>query len=185
MPSRMKLLSLDPKLRAELDRRLVEGHFSDYRGLAKWLGENGLKIGHAAVNRYGSLMERRLEQVRMATAQARAVVDEAGGDDDRITAATLKLVQQRLFTVLVDLNDADPKQANIAALANTVAQMTRASVMQERWANDLKTRLKERVGKAERKVIAQARTAVEAAGGKGLSDDAQKQIRAALLEITQ
>ncbi|MBF6559125.1 MAG: DUF3486 family protein [Candidatus Binataceae bacterium] len=181
----MKLLTLDPKLRAELDRRLVEGHFSDYSGLAKWLGEKGFKIAAKTVHRYGSLMERRLEQVRTATAQARAVVDEAGGDDDRITAATLKLVQQRLFAVLVELDDADLKPSNLAAIANSVAQMTRAAVMQERWTEESRARLSERVGKAERKVIAQVRTAVEAAGGKGLSDDAQKQIRAALLEITR
>jgi Protein of unknown function (DUF3486) len=184
MPPRKKVYSLPKELRAELDRRLVDEGFRDYRGLARWLQEHGCEITQGSIQRYGSMMERRLEIVRLATAQARAVVDEAGGNDDRIAQALLKLVQQHLFAVLVDLNPAELKKTNIASLANSVAQMTRASVLQGRRAEEVRERLKERVNKAERKVIDQARVAAEAAGG-GLSEDAQEQIRAALLEITQ
>ena len=54
------------------------------------------------MHKYGQKLEQRLELLKIATAQARAVV-EAAPDDDRINEALMRLVQQNLFAVLVEV----------------------------------------------------------------------------------
>ena len=71
-PYKGKIKRLPPDLRAEFDRRLVAGAFSDYRGLARWLRENGYSISHTALARYGRALDRKLEALKLATEQARA-----------------------------------------------------------------------------------------------------------------
>jgi hypothetical protein len=58
---------LDPHVRAELDRRLIDGNFSGYEQLAKEMRERGfVKVGKSALHRYGQAMERRLQLDRTA-----------------------------------------------------------------------------------------------------------------------
>ena len=88
---------LPPDLRAEFDRRLIAGAFSDYRGLARWLRENGYSMSHASLARYGKALDRKLAALKLATEQARAVVEAAGGADDTINEGLMRLVQGDLF----------------------------------------------------------------------------------------
>ena len=90
------------------------------------------------------------------TAQATAVIEASPDADNNLTAALLRLVQQHLFDMLVDLKTHDLTQKDVARIADSVAQMTRASVMQQKWANDLKSQVAERVDAAEREVMAEA-----------------------------
>jgi hypothetical protein len=181
MPARAKIKMLDLKLRAELDRRLIDGSFSDYRGLAKWLTEKGCKIGPKAVQRYGSAMERNLGALRIATEQARAVVDASGGADDLVNEGLMRLVQGDLFKVLVELRDADRKTVDVNALARNVASICRSSVHMRKAAEEMRNGIGRRVRAAERKVVEAARRGARG----GLSAAAEKRIRAALLEIAQ
>lgn len=172
---------MDPKLRAELDRRLVDGRFSDYRGLAAWLGENGCQITHAAVHKYGRALERKLGALRIATEQARAVVDASGGADDLVNEGLMRLVQGDLFKVLVDLKEADRRKVDLNALARNVASICRSSVQMRRAAEEMRNGIGRRVQAAERKVVEAARRGARG----GLSATAEKRIRAALLEIVE
>jgi hypothetical protein len=181
MPARAKIKMLDLKLRAELDRRLIDGSFSDYRGLAKWLTEKGCKIGPKAVQRYGSAMERKLGALRIATEQARAVVDASGGADDLVNEGLMRLVQGDLFKVLVELRDADRKTVDVNALARNVASICRSSVQMRKAAEEMRNGIGRRLRAAERKVVEAARRGARG----GLSAVAEKRIRAALLEIAQ
>ena len=69
-----KIKTMTPALRAEFERRLVEGSFSDYRGLARWLGEHGYvsRSRLRPLQRYGYGLERKLNALRLATEQGRA-----------------------------------------------------------------------------------------------------------------
>jgi uncharacterized protein DUF3486 len=51
MPPRSKIDLMPKEIRAELDKRIVDGGFANYRGLAKWLDDNGYQIGKNAVSR--------------------------------------------------------------------------------------------------------------------------------------
>jgi hypothetical protein len=181
MPPRGKIKSLTPALRAEFERRLVEGSFSDYRGLTRWLGEHGCQLHHSSVNRYGHGLERRLDALKLATEQARAVVDAAGGADDTVNEGLMRLVQGDLFRVLVELREVDSKKIDINALARNVASICRSSVQMRRAAEEMRNGIGRRVLAAERKVVAAARRGARG----GLSEGAEKRIRAALLEIAE
>lgn len=175
---------MPPEVRAELDRRLIEGSFSGYRALAKWLGEQGCSITPSAVQRYGSQLELKLEAVKLATQQARAVVKASPDDDGKMNEALLRLVQQHLFYLLVELKTADVSKVNLAALARSVAQMARASVIQRKFAEEMRAKVAQRVGAAQRKVVQAVREAA-AGGSGGLSPQAEEAIRRALMEITE
>ena len=122
-PYKGKIKRLPPDLRAEFDRRLVAGAFSDYRGLARWLRENGYSISHTALARYGRALDRKLEALKLATEQARAVVKAAGAADDTINEGLMRLVQGDLFRVLVELKEADPEKIDVNSLARNVASI--------------------------------------------------------------
>jgi len=88
-----RIKALPPELRAEFDRRLISGGFSDYRGLSAWLRKHGYHIGHLALARYGKALDRKLDALRLATEQARAVVQAAEGADDLVNEGLMRLVQ--------------------------------------------------------------------------------------------
>jgi Bacteriophage Mu, Gp27 len=104
---RFKIRRLPAEIRKELDQRLIEGNFTDYRGLSAWLEERGFEISPSAINYYARKFERRLEAVRLATAQARTVVaDTAGADDGHLQQALMNIVQTTLFEMMIELADA-------------------------------------------------------------------------------
>jgi hypothetical protein len=177
-----KIKALPPGVREELDRRLLSGNFPNYRGLAKWLGEQGCEISAPAVWKYGGKLERRLEAVKLATMQARAVIAASPDDDDRINQALIRLVQQHLFSVLVELKSDRFTGRGLAALARSVAEIAKTAVMQKKAAEQMRGAVKAKLGTAEKKLVGAARAA---AGEKGLAPEAEAQIRRALMEIAE
>jgi hypothetical protein len=172
------------ELKAELDRNLIEGRLANYEALAKWLGSQGYKIvaGQPPLSTSREL-EQKLNLARLVTEQATAVIEASPDDDNNLSAALLRLVQQHLFEMLVDLKTEGLTQRDIAKLADSVAQMTRATVMQQKWASELKAKIVARVGAAEREVVAEVQHAASVGGG--LSAEAEARIRRILLEITE
>jgi hypothetical protein len=180
---KIKRMPLD--LKQKLDKLLSDGTFHSCRQLAKWLGDNGFEISHAAIHKYGQKFERRLDAVRMATEQARIVCEQFKDDDAQMQSALMRLVQTRLFEVLTAANEmgqgstteeegatvATIAPVNITALARSVSGLVRAESEHRRWAE----RARAGVAEAEKKV--------DEARSKGLSKDAAEQIKAVLLEI--
>jgi hypothetical protein len=171
------------ELKAELDRNLMAGRLTNYEALVEWLQSQGCRIVPARAARSGRGLEQKLDLVRLVTEQATAVIEAAPDDDNNLSAALLRLVQQHLFEMLVDLKTEGLTQRDIAKIADSVAQMTRATVMQQKWASELKARIAEKVGAAEREVVAEVQQAARAGGG--LSAEAETRIRRILLEITE
>lgn len=93
----------------------------------------------------------------------------------------MRLVQGDLFRVLVELKEADPEKVDVNALARNVASICRSSVQMRRAAEEMRGGIGRRVAAAERKVVAAARRGARG----GLSEVAEKRIRAALLEIAE
>jgi hypothetical protein len=162
----------------ELDRGLAAGEFRDYASLKQWLERNRCHIRHAAAPRRSKL-ERRLHTIRLATEHARALV---GGEDDRLSEALVRLVQQHLFEILVELKPGELTEINLSALGHVVAEMARASLMQKKWAEESQARLEQKVNRAKNKVVNAARNAAE---GGGFTPEAEERIRQALMAITK
>ncbi len=117
MPRRSKAMALPAPLRRRLDALLVERGFSDYAALADWLADQGHPMSHAAVHRYGSRLERRIEHVKLATEQAEALVAAAPDDAGAVADASIRVAQQRIFDVLLASEGGDLKELSRAAAA--------------------------------------------------------------------
>ena len=167
-----KILALPEEIHAELDRRLVKRGFNGYRDLAIWLTSLGYEICKSAVHEYGAAFEERLARLKIATDQAKALVEAAPDDEGAISDALMRLVQEKLFTVLMNFQVDPKKPLNLGSLAKAISELGRASVTQKKW-------------RAEVRAKAGAAAAAVAKIGKkgGLSKDLADSIRRQILGI--
>jgi hypothetical protein len=174
MPRRSKIINLPAEVKAELDRRLISGGFSDYEGLAEWLQQQGFDISRSGIHRYGQGFESRLASIRIATEQARAVSEAVGDNEGVMNDALISLVQEKAFDVLVNLQTDDPAAfAKIfPKLGVMVAKLSKASVDQKKWMAEVK-------GKAR----STADEVVKAVRKGGLSESTAEEIRKKILGI--
>lgn len=167
------------ELQEELNQRLVKGSFSDYRGLTGWLSENGYVISKSSLQEYGAAFQQRLAGVDLATRQARAIVEASPDDEGAMTDALTRLVQ-RIFTVLMEIEDRDGAKlsdADLARFARAIGNLSRATVSLRRWTAEYRERLERQKRAASDKVTEILRQQ------PGLSADAEALIRKALLGI--
>lgn len=139
MPQRSKVLTLPDDVKLQLDRKLVAGGFADYVALSDWLKEQGFEISKSSLHRYGTEFEQRLSAIKIATEQARAVVEIAGDDRGDMNEALIALVQEKAFHVLVKL-DEDEKNLLLPKLGVMIAKLSKASVGQKKWSSEAKTK---------------------------------------------
>src|SRR5205807_3086922 len=97
--------------------------------------------------------------------------------------ALLRLVQQHLFSLLVELDPLDPKRSNLTALARTVAEMGRASLTQKKYADEMRANLRVKVQAAEHTVVEAARIAAVTGTKGGLTPEAEQAFRSAQMEV--
>lgn len=136
MGRRSKVLSPPRDVRTRLDALIIERGFGDYAGLADWLAGEGHPIGKSALHKYGQGLERRIEQIRLATEQAEALVAAAPDDQGALADASMRLVQERIFEVMLaaEADDGHYDLKALASAARSLAETARASttVRQER-----------------------------------------------------
>ena len=176
MPPRSKIDLMPKEIRAQLDQRIVEGGFANYRALAKWLNDNGYQIGKNAVHHHGEKLERRLEAVKRATEQARAIAEASPDDEAAMNDTLIRLVQQIDIDILLNVDSETVPPRTLEAVSRSVATLARASVNQKKWMVEMRDKLNAKVGRAEEQVALAARSG-------GLSPEAEQQIRNALLDI--
>jgi hypothetical protein len=168
---------------AELDSKLKSGILSGHGAPPKSLRTKGDKIVEDRPRAFRNKLERKLALLRMVTEQATAVIEVSPDAENNLNAALLRLIQQHLFRMLVDLKTQDLGQEDIGKIAETVAQMTRATVLHQKWASEIKLKLAERVGNAKRELRAEAKRAAKSGGG--MSPDTERRIRRILTGITE
>lgn len=163
--------TLPKEVKEWLDRALVESNFSGYKLLAEEMKARGYEISKSAIHRYGQDFEDRLKTLKMVTEQARAVVQAAPDEDGAVNDALVRLTQEKLFGVLMEI-EVDPESVDLAKLAKAVAELGKASVMQKRWLSEVRA-------KAE----AAAANVEKIAKKDGLSSDSVEQLRREILGI--
>jgi len=141
MPRRSKVLALPPAVKAWLDGALVDGNFSGYELLAAELKKRGCDVSKSALQRYGSDFEAQLADLKVVSDQARAVVDASPDEDDAMTQALVRLVQQKTFRLLRD-SEIDPSKVNFEKLSLNVARLARASVPLKKYAAEAREKLR-------------------------------------------
>lgn len=172
MAKRSKIATLPPTVKAWLDTALVEGNFSGYELLEADLKARGFAIGKSSIHRYGSAFEQKLATLKMASEQARAIVTAAPDDEGAVSEALMRLVQEKLFQVMLDFKVDPDKPMNIAGAAKAVAELSRATVNQKKWQAEVKDKAA---------TVAADVDAVVRKGG--LSDAAADDIRRRILGI--
>jgi hypothetical protein len=153
----------------------VENSFSRLRGPDPLAERTGLPHSRGALNRYGRQFGRRLEAVSAATDHARALTEATSGDEGMATEALIRIVQQRLFSVLIE-TEGPLRHVDLARLARTIGNLSRTTITHRRWLAECQDRLERQRRAATGKVAA-----MENAGG--LSDEAAQCVRDILLGI--
>jgi ribosomal protein L22 len=138
MPRRSKVLALPAAVKAWLDDSLVAGNFSGYEVLEQELKTRGLDISKSSLQRYGSEFEATIKRLKMTTEMARAVVQASPDDAGDMQEATVRLATQKLFS---HLNNPELKDEDVAGLTKAIADLTRASVSQKRYAAQVTEKL--------------------------------------------
>jgi hypothetical protein len=174
MPRRDKISTLPPEVRQAIDKLLIARGFSGYEQLeALVLREHGVEVSKSSLHRYGSALQRKLDAIRASTEAARLIAQAAPDAADERSAAVISLVQSAMFDALLNLQEAedqaDPAERVklLGAAARAMAEASRASIGQKKWADEVRARL----------------DALEAAQGKGqrrLDADTLKAVREAL-----
>ena len=184
MPRRSKVLELPDDLRGALNERLVAGGFSDYAGLADWLNNElaardlEVRVSKSSLHRHGEQFEAKVERLRIATEQAKALADGSEDDEGAMNEALVRLVQTETFDMMMALSeeDMDPgEKAGVLSKLNLgISRIVRASVKSKEWRQEMK---------AKARVAADAIKATARRGG--LSDDSIRQIEEQILGIVR
>jgi len=161
---------LPEEIRAELNRRLISGGFSGYEALAEWLGEQGWEFSKSSVHRYGQKLEKRLAAIRIATEEARAITEAAKDDEGVMNDALIRLVQEKTFQALVEMEDAG--EIALHKVGRMIADLSRSSIAQKKWMAETREKAKA----ASDEVVTLARKS-------GLSEEKAEEIRRKILGI--
>lgn len=171
MPPRSKVGQLPEDVRQALEQKLIASGFSDYIALENWLAEQGFEISKSSLHRWGQNFEERCSTLRVATQQAKAIVEASPDDEGAMAEALMRLMQERLFTILLEL-EVDPKKVNIGAVAKALAPIARASIALKRYSTEVRDRARAAADAVER-----------VASSGGLSQDKVAALREQILGI--
>ena len=169
MPARSTVSRLPPEVQEEIDRRLIDGGFADYTALTEWLAGQGFEISRSALHRHGSALERRIEQVRIASEQAKAIEKAATDSGESIAFSIVVQLQVKLHEIVMAVEAGDAKSA--CTLARALGDLVRAGISLRR---------------ERRQALAEAADAADTAARRaGLSTDTAAAIRAAIEGLEQ
>lgn len=164
--------ALPETVKSDLDRKLVAGGFSDYVALSDWLKDQGYEISKSSLHRYGSGFEQRLSAIKIATDQAQAIADTIGDDQGVLGDALTRLIQEKTFQLLVEMESLSAEDVDFTKLGEMVAKLNKTAILQKKWISDMREKA--------------ARTAdevVKVAKSGGLSAERAEEIRKKILGI--
>lgn len=170
MPPRSKVEQMPAEVKAWLDRALVDNNFGQYEALAAELKERGFDISKSALNRYGQTFESKLHALKMASEQAKAIVEATPDDEGAVSDALMRLVQERLFNLLL----AEEGKVDLPKAAKAIAELAKATIAQKKFSIEQNTR---------KKLLAEQedRLQEELRGADGMSEELENRIRGILL----
>lgn len=171
MPARSKVLSLPANVKAELDRRLVDGGFQDYEGLSAFLAEQGFEVSASAVHRYGQSFEKQVQALKVASGQAQVAVEALGDDEDALGQALTGIAKQKLLNLLIDF-EMDAEAVDLKELTLAISRVTNSGV-----------RVKQMAAQVRERASSTADEVDDVVRAAGLSDGAAADIRAKILGI--
>lgn len=149
MARRSKVDTLPPALKAELERLLADRAHGGYEALAAWLKEHGFEISKSSLHRYDQRVQAGMLRIKASTEAARLIAQAAPDEADEHSAAVLRMVQSALFDALSRVTEAaeatDPAEQVkvLAQAARAIAEASRASIGQKKWADEVRAKIDE------------------------------------------
>lgn len=149
MARRSKVDTLPPALKAELERLLADRTHGGYEALAAWLKEQGFEIGKSSLHRYDQRVQAVMLRIKASTEAARLIAQASPDEADEHSAAVLRMVQSALFDALSRVTEAaeesDPAEQVkvLAQAARAIAEASRASIGQKKWADEVRAKIDE------------------------------------------
>lgn len=141
MAPRSKVVGLPKEVKVWLDNALIEGNFSDYELLAADLQERGYDISKSSLHRYGSAFEQKMAALKVATEQAEAIAKSVPDDENALGDALLRVIQEKTFTLLMNMQD--PDKISFASLAKIATEVGFASTNVKEFRSKTKTKARE------------------------------------------
>ena len=139
MPPVSKIDLLPEKVREELERRLIGSGFGNCRGLSAWLQEQGFEISKTTVNAWGKDYKTKIEALKRSTQIAKALNADAPDDEGAMNDALIRLGTEKIFDLLMTM-EIDPETVKINQLFRSIAEITRASTSQKKYAADVRAK---------------------------------------------
>lgn len=149
MARRSKVDGLPPALKAELERLLADRAHGGYEALAAWLKEQGFEISKSSLHRYDQRVQAVMLRIKASTEAARLIAQASPDEADEHSAAVLRMVQSALFDALSRVTEAaeeaDPAEQVkvLAQAARAIAEASRASIGQKKWADEVRAKIDE------------------------------------------
>lgn len=149
MPRRSKVDGLPPALKAELERLLADRAHGGYEALAAWLKEQGYDISKSSLHRFDAArVQPVMDRIKASAEAARLIVAANPDESDEHSAAVIRMVQSQLFEAMMAVatsQDAEPGERVklLSGAARAIAEASRASIGQKRWADEVRARLEE------------------------------------------
>lgn len=177
MAPRSKVHTLPAELKQWLDDEMLRRGFADYVQLAADLKARGAEVSKSALHRYGSTFEKRMAQLKMASDQARALVDAAPDDEDKLGSAVVRMTQEKIFGLLMEI-DVDADDVDINKLFKNAAEIGKASVQLKRFSMEAREKIE---AEARRRLVEEQRAKLDAMPVKGgVTAETKAAIREAL-----
>jgi hypothetical protein len=146
MPRPPKINALPADVRAWLETTLAQRDHEGYKALEAALRDKGFDISYTSVWRADQRIQRTLSAIRASTEAARLIAQASPDEADEHSAAVIRLVQSALFDAMLkvrEAEDADPAEQVklLSQAARAVADASRASISQKKWADEVATRV--------------------------------------------
>lgn len=138
---RSKIIGLPPDVKGWIDNALIEGNFADYELLAGELQAKGFDISKSSLHRYGSAFEKRMAALKLATEQAEAIAKSVPDDENALGDALLRVIQEKTFSMLVQMED--PTNVSFNALAKIATDVGFASTNIKEFRSKMKSKARE------------------------------------------
>jgi Protein of unknown function (DUF3486) len=134
---RSKVMGLEPEVREAFEAKLIGSHFSGYVELQDWLRSLGYDISKSALHRYGSRLEEQIANLRIATNEAKALVEASPDSESSMARGLMRLYQEKLWVALREMQ-LDPEEVDINKIGKLLAPLVRADVHLNKFAAEVR-----------------------------------------------
>ncbi len=148
MPPRPAITLLPDGLLNELNKRLIDGGFSDYSGLSGWLKEQGYQISRTSVGDYGKDLKASMEKSIMRARERMEISKALRGASDEDKAALMEANEMvamdqimDMFEVMGTWKEAD-RAAAVPKLVRAIADLNRSAIGSAKWKKEFEEALR-------------------------------------------